>query len=124
MFCEIKRILVAPLNWGIGHATRCIPIIENLIKNDFDVLIATSGRPLQLLQKNFHILNLLNLKTIILTTQVIYLLGCILIQIPKLFLAIKKERRCLTKSSNHKKLMVLFPIIDMDFTQKACPVCS
>ena len=48
-----KRILVAPLNWGIGHATRCIPIIENLIKNDFDVLIATSGRPLQLLQEEF-----------------------------------------------------------------------
>ena len=41
--CEIKkRILIAPLNWGIGHATRCIPIIENLIKNDFEVLIATS----------------------------------------------------------------------------------
>ena len=30
----------------------------------------------------------------------------ILFQIPKLFLAIKKEQRFLTKSSNHKKLMV------------------
>jgi len=48
-----KRILIAPLNWGIGHATRCIPIIENLTKNNFEVLIAASGRPLQLLQEEF-----------------------------------------------------------------------
>ena len=25
-----KNILIAPLNWGLGHATRCIPIIKAL----------------------------------------------------------------------------------------------
>jgi hypothetical protein len=27
---EPKTILIAPLNWGLGHATRCIPIIRAL----------------------------------------------------------------------------------------------
>ena len=50
---EKKRILVAPLNWGIGHATRCIPIISELKKNNFEVIIATSGRSLELLSSEF-----------------------------------------------------------------------
>jgi len=48
-----KNILVAPLNWGIGHATRCIPIINQLKENDFNVIIASSGRSLQLLVEEF-----------------------------------------------------------------------
>ena len=48
-----KRILVAPLNWGIGHATRCIPIISELEKNKFEVIIAASGRSLELLSCEF-----------------------------------------------------------------------
>ena len=48
-----KRILVAPLNWGIGHATRCIPIISELEKNNFEVIIAASGRSLELLSYEF-----------------------------------------------------------------------
>ncbi len=48
-----KRILVAPLNWGLGHATRCIPIINALLENGFEVLIASDGVALSLLQKEF-----------------------------------------------------------------------
>ncbi|TDN95251.1 uncharacterized protein (TIGR00661 family) [Salegentibacter sp. 24] len=48
-----KRILVAVLNWGLGHATRCIPIINELQKNDFEVLIASDGSALELLKKEF-----------------------------------------------------------------------
>lgn len=48
-----KRILVAPLNWGLGHATRCIPIINALIENDFEPIIASDGIALELLQKEF-----------------------------------------------------------------------
>lgn len=27
-----KRILIAPLNWGLGHATRCIPLVAKLLQ--------------------------------------------------------------------------------------------
>ena len=48
-----KRILVAPLNWGLGHATRCIPIIYALLENGFTPIIASDGVALTLLQKEF-----------------------------------------------------------------------
>lgn len=48
-----KRILVAPLNWGLGHATRCIPIIYGLEDENFEPVLASDGVALQLLKKEF-----------------------------------------------------------------------
>ncbi|MGB1307905.1 MAG: glycosyltransferase [Oceanihabitans sp.] len=48
-----KRILVAPLNWGLGHATRCIPIINALLDNNFEPILASDGEALALLKKEF-----------------------------------------------------------------------
>jgi uncharacterized protein (TIGR00661 family) len=48
-----KRILIAPLDWGLGHATRCIPIIRHLLDTGNEPVIATSGRPLLLLKSEF-----------------------------------------------------------------------
>ena len=45
--------MVAPLNWGLGHATRCIPIIHALLEQKFEVLIASDGPALHLLKKEF-----------------------------------------------------------------------
>lgn len=56
-----KNILVAPLNWGLGHATRCIPIIRELEKNGFTPIIASDGNALALLQKEFPYLICLKL---------------------------------------------------------------
>ena len=56
-----KNILVAPLNWGLGHATRCIPIIRQLEKNGFTPILASDGVALQLLQKEFPQLQSLEL---------------------------------------------------------------
>ncbi len=46
-------VLVAPLNWGLGHATRCIPIIKALQKQGFSPVIASDGAALSLLEKEF-----------------------------------------------------------------------
>ena len=48
-----RRILIAPLDWGLGHATRSIPIIRACIEGGHDVWIASSGRSLELLRKEF-----------------------------------------------------------------------
>ncbi len=48
-----KRILVAPLHWGLGHATRCIPIINALMEHHFEPIIASDGAALHLLKKEF-----------------------------------------------------------------------
>ncbi len=56
-----KRILVAPLNWGLGHATRCIPIINALKASNFEPIIASDGMALELLKKQFPELTCLEL---------------------------------------------------------------
>lgn len=56
-----KNILVAPLNWGLGHATRCIPIIKGLEENGFTPILASDGEALALLQKEFPHLKSLEL---------------------------------------------------------------
>ena len=48
-----KTILIAPLNWGLGHATRCIPIIRALQENNYIPIIASDGIALELLRKEF-----------------------------------------------------------------------
>lgn len=48
-----KRILIAPLDWGLGHATRCIPIIRHLLETGNEPILAASGRPLLLLKSEF-----------------------------------------------------------------------
>ncbi|MDX1942966.1 MAG: glycosyltransferase [Saprospiraceae bacterium] len=48
-----KRILVTPLDWGLGHATRCIPIIQELLAQGADVLLASNGGAFELLRKEF-----------------------------------------------------------------------
>ena len=58
---EQKTILIAPLNWGLGHATRCIPIIKALLENNFIPIIASDGIALALLKKEFPDLQTLEL---------------------------------------------------------------
>jgi len=56
-----KTILVAPLNWGLGHATRCIPIIRALIEHNYNVLLASDGVALLFLRKEFPQLHFIEL---------------------------------------------------------------
>lgn len=57
-----KRILICPLNWGLGHATRCIPIIRLLLQKNAEVLIAADGRALALLKQEFPQLTFIEFK--------------------------------------------------------------
>ena len=50
---NFSRVLVAPLNWGLGHATRCVPIIRELIEQGHEVVIAADGYPLRFLRREF-----------------------------------------------------------------------
>ncbi len=50
---ETKRILVCPLDWGLGHATRCIPIIHKFISAGFQVHLAGGPHVLKVLSHEF-----------------------------------------------------------------------
>lgn len=47
------RILYAVLHWGLGHATRSIPIINQLLAHGFEVVIASDGLALEALTTQF-----------------------------------------------------------------------
>ncbi len=52
-----KNILFAPLNWGLGHATRSIPIIQKLLEEGARVTIAGDGESFEFLKEAFPGLN-------------------------------------------------------------------
>ncbi|NIJ43931.1 UDP:flavonoid glycosyltransferase YjiC (YdhE family) [Wenyingzhuangia heitensis] len=56
-----NRVIVAPLNWGWGHATRCIPIIKELINLGIKPVVASDGQALVFLQKEFPEIEFLEL---------------------------------------------------------------
>lgn len=55
------RILVAPLNWGLGHASRCVPLIVRLQAEGHEVVLGGDGESLTLLRKHFPTLAVLPL---------------------------------------------------------------
>ena len=48
-----KRILVAPLDWGLGHATRCVPLIERLLRFGAIPILGADKGPLAVLSAEF-----------------------------------------------------------------------
>ena len=48
-----RAIIVSPLNWGLGHASRCIPLVRALRESDFEVILAGDGGSLALLSSEF-----------------------------------------------------------------------
>jgi len=49
----MAHVLVSPLNWGLGHATRDIPIIRTLQDRGHEVTIAACGNALSVLRQEF-----------------------------------------------------------------------
>lgn len=48
-----QKIIYGVLNWGLGHATRSIPIIKAMIDAGFEPVLASDGAALELLRKEF-----------------------------------------------------------------------
>ena len=53
------RILVAPLDWGLGHATRCAPLIDRWLAAGHEVVLASNGRSADWLKARYPQLELL-----------------------------------------------------------------
>lgn len=88
-----KKILIAPLDWGLGHASRCIPIIKHLLKKGCEVIIAADGEQLSLLKKEFPGLRSVPLKgySVNYSRYKRWFGVKILWQIPKIMLSMRRE---------------------------------
>lgn len=96
---KTPRVLVAPLEWGLGHATRCVPIINELLVQGCDVLIAAETAAAALLAKEFPQLRILPLQGYRMqySRKKNGLPLKLLLQFPKLLYRIYKEQQWLKK---------------------------
>jgi uncharacterized protein (TIGR00661 family) len=93
-----KRVVVAPLDWGLGHATRCIPVITELLKRGCEVWVASSGPALRLLQQEFPQLNYVELVSYRASyARRLPLMIAVFFQIPKFLKAIRSEHHQLDR---------------------------
>lgn len=100
------RILLAPLDWGLGHATRCIPLIRLLLQKGCTLFIAGEGKVEHLLRTEFPQLHYLQLDGY----RVTYaksgpgLVAAMLQQLPRLLKSIKKEQQWLQQAVEQHKI--------------------
>lgn len=101
------RILVAPLNWGLGHATRCIPIIDQLIELGAEVMLASDGRALSLLEKEYPDLMTFELPGYNIRYHKQRMILNIARQLPKITKAIHLEKKVIKKLVKHANIDVI-----------------
>ena len=83
------------MDWGLGHATRCVPVIRECIKQGFFVFLAGEKAVAALLKEEFPELQILPLKGY----RVRYgkgrrsFFGKILLQTPKILQCIREEKK-------------------------------
>ena len=97
------RILVAPLDWGLGHTTRCIPIIKELLSQNFEVVAAGDDQQERLLGAEFPGLPFLSLQGYGIKYSKKNLALKLVSQIPKIMFRIRHEHAWLRKAvvANH-----------------------
>ena len=55
-------VLIVPLDWGLGHASRCIPIISFLVGIGCEVIVGAEGLQKAMLSKEFPKLRFIDLR--------------------------------------------------------------
>jgi uncharacterized protein (TIGR00661 family) len=93
----VKRILVCPLDWGLGHATRCVAIIEQLINKGFEVIIGADKAPLLFLRQIFPSIPYIIMPSysVKYTKKGKLMPWKMLLLIPKILIGIKREHQLL-----------------------------
>jgi len=102
---ETIRCLVAPLDWGLGHATRCVPVINRLVAEGEIVILAGSGTAKDFLKSRFPELEIVDKPGY----NIRYYKGIpaawsIVLQFPKILFAIWREHRWLRKVIRSKQI--------------------
>jgi len=98
-------VLLAPLDWGLGHATRCIPIINELIQQGARITIAASGGQKALLLEEFPQLEFVEIPGYNLRfKRGVVLKWALICRIPIILKRIKKENKWLEDSVEKLKI--------------------
>jgi len=102
-----KNILICPLDWGLGHATRCIPMIHQL-KSNHTVYLASSGDALALLKNEFPELKHFSLPSYKITYPVHQSMSWhMALHFPTLYASILQEKKRVKKIVAENKIDII-----------------
>lgn len=89
-----KTILISPLDWGLGHATRIIPIIEYYLRSNHRVVIGGNGVSFSVLKKRFPALEFESIPGYEVTySNKVGFAVKMLLSLPAIYSGIKKEEK-------------------------------
>lgn len=99
-------VLLSPLDWGLGHTTRCVPVIQQLIYEGCLVEVACNSQQKVLLQAEFPHLTYHDLPGygISYAKSRWITIGKLLWQLPKMMIRIKREHRWLKAFVSGKRV--------------------
>ena len=89
--------LIAVLDWGLGHASRCVSVIEQLIDAGQEVTVASAGKALLFLREHFPALHFVELPAYNIRYPYSSMVVNMLLQSPKVFRVMWREHRLLRK---------------------------
>lgn len=103
LFPQRAKVLFAPLDWGLGHASRCVPLIRKALENECRVVVAASGNPLALLKQELgNSVSYVNIPGYnIRYASSGNMVSSIGVQLPKILMAVVKEHFWLRKYLKH-----------------------
>ncbi|HYG00821.1 MAG TPA: glycosyltransferase [Chryseosolibacter sp.] len=101
-----KCVLVAVLDWGLGHASRCMPIIRELQDQNCEIILGGSGSSLELLRREFPRLEVLSLPGYSPAYPVrgMWMTCKMLVQIPKFVHAIRHENEAISRFVTNRRV--------------------
>ncbi len=100
-----KHILIAVLDWGLGHATRSIPVIQCFLIRDCKVSIAGNGQSLLLLKQEFPQLDFHELESYkVEYSSSLPFMVKVFLQLPKFLRAIRQEHKQLENLISEQKV--------------------
>jgi len=97
MASRFPNILIAPLNWGLGHATRCMPLVNALLHRGIQPILASDGAALALLREEYPNLTTLELPAYNIRYRGNNMMLTMGAQLPKITRAIFAEQRTIKR---------------------------
>ena len=118
-----QKICIAPLDWGLGHATRCISLAKALMQLNYQVFIASEGHHEVILREALPEATFLPLPgyRIQYSKEAKYFLLKIITQLPKIIFSVYYEKNWLRKMQKQFQFNIIISDNRFGFYHKAIP---
>jgi len=98
-----NKVIIAALDWGLGHAARLVPVIEYFVDNNCEVALASSAKAFLFLKQRFPKLKSYELPAYDIKYNAKSMVMNMMLQLPKIQAVISKENESLKKILNDFK---------------------